>query len=131
MKSKLPLLKIFLIIISMGISGCIGLGKKIETLQMLHELAQNDKLKQQALEQETANFQKVKDYIDSNKIKRGISVGSAIEEFGEPVLVFSESEGEKWIYKRSNVEWVGGEKIYLFFNKQGILTNWEYVNQRP
>ena len=123
MKSKLRLLRIFLIIISIGISGCAGLGGKVNTLQMLRKLGQNDKLKQRVLKQETANFQRVKNYIDSNKIKRGISTKFAIKKFGEPVLVFSDPEGEKWIYKRSDVDWIGGEKIYLFFDKQGSLVS--------
>ena len=128
MKSKFILLWTFLIVISMGISGCVGTGANVSGLKMLVQLGRDNKLKQRALKQETKNFQSVKKYIDDNKIKKGISAKYAIKKFGEPVLVLSDSEGEKWAYKRSDVDWVGGEKIYLFFDKEGKLLDWECVN---
>ena len=95
---------------------------------MLIQLGRNDKLKQRALNQETKNFKRVKNYIDSNKIKMGISTKSAIKRFGEPVVVLSETEGERWAYKPSDADWIGGEKIYLIFDEESSLSDWECVD---
>ena len=128
MKWELRFLMIFLAIISMFISGCAGLGNNISAINNLIKLGRNDKLKQKALKQETANFQKVKMLIDNNKIKDGISAKSAIKKFGEPVVVLSTSKGEKWAYKPADADWIGGEKIYLFFNQEDSLVDWECIN---
>ncbi len=128
--AKAFLLPIVISCILLGISGCAGLGSKINTLQMLHRLGRDDKLKQRALNRETANFQRLKNYIDSNRIKKGISVKSAIKKFGEPVLSFAEEEGERWVYKAADADWIDGEKIYLFFDKKGGLIGWECVNNK-
>jgi hypothetical protein len=55
-------------------------------------------------------------------------------DFGEPV--FKEPinrEGvvyERWMY-REQVKFVGSEKVYLNFDQQGKLANWEYVPAGP
>ncbi|MGD9015720.1 MAG: hypothetical protein PVI33_06835 [Candidatus Omnitrophota bacterium] len=128
-----PAVRAFLLlIISLGIvfadSGCVQVSRKVDTLQMLRRLGHNDKLKQQALNQETANFRRLKSYIQENEIKSGISAGTALKKFGHPVSVLTDREGQSWAYKPSGVDWVGGEKIYLFFDQKGSLVDWECVN---
>jgi len=125
---KAFLLLIFSLVIVLTNSGCAQVGRKVDTLQMLRRLGHNDKLKQQALNQETANFQRLKNYIQTNKIKPGISIRSALGKFGEPVSVLTEPEGQRWAYKSSDADWLGGEKIYLFFDLKNSLVDWECVN---
>ena len=128
MEPKLRFLMFFLIIISMCISGCVGLGSNISAIKNMIRLGRNDKLKQQALKQETANFETIKMHIENNKIKSGISAKSAINKFREPILILSETKGEKWAYKPADADWIGGEKIYLFFDQEDSLVDWECVN---
>jgi len=92
------------------------------------ELGKSDKLKQQALEQETENFRKVKAEIEEGRIEENTSKASALKTFGEPVIVIHEADREKWVYKQAKSDWFGGEKIYLFFDKQGNLAGWEHLN---
>jgi len=125
---KSELFRLSLITILIFTYGCAGLSQKKDTLKMLIQLGRNDKLKQRALNQETKNFKRVKNYIDSNKIKMGISTKSAIKRFGEPVVVLSETEGERWAYKPSDADWIGGEKIYLIFDEESSLSDWECVD---
>lgn len=127
-KVKAFLLPIIIFYVFSGILGCAPLSRKVETLQMLRRLGHNDKLKQQVLKQETIFFQRLKNYIDTNKIKKGISGKSAIKKFGEPVSVLAGLTGEKWAYKPQDADWINGEKIYLFFNTQSRLIDWECVN---
>lgn len=125
---KSGLLSIFLIIITIGITGCVGPGANTKALPMLIRLGRNDKSKEQAEKQETKNFRRLKNYIEKSKIKKGVSTKSAISKFGQPVALLSESKGERWAYKPSDANWFGGEKIYLFFDKNGNLVDWECVN---
>lgn len=128
MKIKSIFLFTYLIIALLITSGCVGLGGNVGALRLLVKLGQNDKLKQQTIKQETENFRKIKDYINSNKIEKGMSSELAVKKFGKPILVLSDSGAEKWSYKPSDADWIGGEKIYLFFNNEDKLFDWECVN---
>ena len=132
MKSLLWLRFILLIIILLvGSLGCAARNANVPALKMLVRLSKDNKLKQKALEQETKNFRSLKNYINSNKIESGISTKYAVKHFGEPVLIFTESNNkERWAYKPHDANWIGGEKIYLYFDEKGSLLNWECVNCR-
>jgi hypothetical protein len=125
---KAFLLPLTVFYILSGILGCAQFGQRLETLQMLRRLSRNGEMKQQALNQETKNFLRIKNYIDTNKLKRGTSAKVIIKQCGEPVAILIEPEGERWAYKRRNVDWVSGEKIYLFFDIRNTLADWECVN---
>lgn len=112
----------------MVISGCANLGQRMEILSRLIELNKNEKYKTKAIRQETINFKRVKRYINQGKIEKGISKDMAISKFGEPVLIFTEAEGQGWVYKAGNTDWFKGEKIYLFFDQDDTLINWECID---
>jgi len=114
------------IISAVGISGCTGAkGAGISTLM---EVGRSEAYKQKALKQETASFNRVKKYIGKNRIKKGISKKAAMRKFGKPVLMTPKEDYEKWVYKPSDSNWFGGEKIYLFFDKDNKLIRWQVVN---
>ena len=115
------------VVLMMGIAGCSAPVRQVSTLNMLAGLGRDDKLKQQAVDLETVNFKRVKRSIETGRIEPGISKRAAISRFGQPILVFSEEEPERWAYKPANAGWVGGEKIYLYFDAQGNLSKWEYI----
>ena len=117
---------IYLIIIFSHFCGCVP----FDRLQPLIELGKNEKLKQKAYAQETDSFERVKNYIQSEKIKEILSKDAALKTFGEPVVIFPGDTQEKWVYKAAESSWFGGEKIYLFFDKQGNLINRECFNSR-
>ena len=105
------------------LEACTSLGP----LKTLIQLGKNQKLQQKALDQETENFRRVRAYLNSNTIEQNIAQEEALELFGYPVLIIPREEGERWIYKESESSWFGGEKVYLYFNKEGRLTSWEYL----
>ena len=106
--------------------GCANLSG----IKTLMSLGASDKLKEQASARETANFQKVKAYIEEAKINTGITKDEARRMFGEPVIIVSEDDRTKWVYKQAESDWFGGEKIYLFFDKEERLISWDHVNRK-
>ena len=125
------LFNIILIIVIIGIlslCGCTNMRHRLGTIKMLKGLSSNDKYKEKALKQETMNFEKAKKYINRGGQEKGISQKTAIKKFGRPVLILSEAEGEKWVYKPADAGWLGGEKIYLFFDRDRRLVNRECVD---
>lgn len=104
------------------LSGCGG------ALGTLMELGGNEALKRKAVQEETHNFQVLKSAIIKNKIEKGISAAQALKKFGNPVLLYPQGEGQRWVYKAADNDWFKGEKIYLFFDKNESLTGWECIN---
>lgn len=111
------------IFLSVFFYGCASLKK----LQPLIDLGKNEKLKQEAYQEQSASFRRIKDYIDSDKIKEISSKEQALSTFGEPVITYFNGNQEKWVYKDSGSSWFEGGKIYLFFDNRGILSDWEAV----
>lgn len=114
--------------VAIAISGCANLGQRTEILSRLIELNKNEKYKAKVIRQETINFKRVKRYINKGRIEKGISKALAVSKFGEPVLAFPEAEGQKWIYKAGNTDWFSGAKIYLLFDQDDTLINWECID---
>lgn len=118
---------IIAIITAAGISGCVGTrGGAIGTLI---EVGRSEEYKQEALKQETTSFNRVKKCIRENTIEKGISKKAAVSKFGRPVLMTPKEGYEKWAYKPGDSDWFGGEKIYLFFDKNDKLISWKVVNE--
>ena len=113
-----------------SMSGCAVLGEKKEGIRTLLELSKSEKHKQQALRRETINFEKAKKYVNSGeiKVKKRISKNTATRKFGKPILVSLKPEGERWAYKAADSDWFDGEKVYLFFDSDGMLTDGKIVN---
>ena len=105
-------------------SGCA----RLNTIHNLIRLGRNDKLKERAIRQESINFGKVKNYIISGKIQKGLSQKTSVRKFGQPTVILYRPEGQRWIYKPGQADWIGSEKIYLFFKNDGRLVNWDCVN---
>ncbi len=100
----------------------------MSVVKTLLDLNNNEKNKNKVFRQETLNFERVKEYITGDREKKDISKDSVIKDFGKPVLIFSQKEGEKWAYKPSESSWFKGEKIYLYFDNNARLINWECVD---
>ncbi|RKY33289.1 MAG: hypothetical protein DRP74_00190 [Candidatus Omnitrophota bacterium] len=117
-------LKYFILpILILSLIGCA----KARILSLLTNLAKNEKLKEQAVRQETINFEKAKNFISANEVETGFSKEDILRDIGEPSLIISEEEKEKWVYKAAGEGWMGGEKIYLFFDREDNLIEWEHI----
>lgn len=76
---------------------------------------------------ETDHYNNVKKAIERGKLEKGETDILLKKRLGEPVIILAEGEqgAEKWVYKPGNVSFFDGPKIYLLFDKNGTLTEWE------
>lgn len=83
------------------------------------------------LQQETKVYNGVKSAIDSGAIKKGMAADKLRKKYGEPVIsVYDKKrEADKWLYMPSESTHFKGEKIYLYFDKENKLTEWEKIEQ--
>ena len=105
-------------------SGCAG-PIKSERLGTLLELKKEDERLSQTLEQEAKNFDTLHKAIVTHEIIRGVSRDLIKNKAGEPVIIYPEKEGEKWVYKKAGGNWLKGPKIYLFFNSTGEVSDYQ------
>ena len=80
-----------------------------------------------ALALETRNYNKCKEFIIGNKIAAGLLKEDVKRYCGDPVARVD--DGKRWVYKPSDSNFFEGEKIYLFFDENGILQDWQQIYQ--
>ena len=83
---------------------------------------------QQEYDREDKSYKKAKEFISSPDIKKGLSSDTIVQDLGKPVA--EADNGLRWVYKPSSSTFFEGEKIYLFFNGNGELINWEQIQQK-
>ena len=106
------------------ISGCFNL----TGIKTLIGIAKNGKLKQEELDYETQSFNKLKDYIEKGEIRKGLSQKFFLNNIGKPVVSFYRDNKNNLVYKPGAQNWFSGEKIYLQFDRQNKLIDWQCVN---
>ena len=76
-----------------------------------------------AMAEETRAFNAVKSAVDQGAIKKGMSKASIMEQYGEPVIINDDSatKREKWAYKPDTSSFLKGIRIFLYFDKSGML----------
>ena len=94
-----------------------------EGLGNLIELARNQGAIQKAYERETDIYGSVVKAIEKGNIYKGQTKDEIEKRYGEPVIVLAErgTTREKWYYKKASSSFFGGERLVLFFDKDGVL----------
>ncbi len=106
------------------LTGCAGFTEKISGLKTLSALGQSEKIKQQALNQETKNFRKIEKAVAGGVLQEGQFSHEVRMRYGDPVVVVPEGRMEKWVYKPGYEDWMGGERIELYFDENAKLAQW-------
>ncbi|MEA3489840.1 MAG: hypothetical protein U9R44_05845 [Candidatus Omnitrophota bacterium] len=81
---------------------------------------------------ETKVHGKIKRAIDRHELKEGEDAARIVKKYGEPVIVLAEEDSglSRWVYKPGMESYFGGEKAYLFFDKNEKLLRWEVVAKK-
>lgn len=94
-----------------------------EGLGNLIELGRSQAAIQKAYERETAIYGSVAKAVEKGKICKGQTKEAIEKRYGEPVIALAErgTAREKWYYKKASASFFGGERLILFFDKNGVL----------
>ena len=98
------------------ICGAEGLGTLIEVAKSQADIKGQ-------YDEETRNFNKVKNGIESGAIKKGQSRSDIRSKYGEPVVSVKDPDGkrEDCIYKPDTSSFFKGIRATLIYNEQGVL----------
>jgi hypothetical protein len=105
--------------LSLSLCGC---SQKINALL---EVAKSQSKAQNQLAAETKYFNNLKTAIEEGRIKNGLSQAHIKRTIGSPVIIQDEDCGQRWVYKPAEATFFDNNKIYLYFNKQGLLNKYK------
>ncbi len=79
---------------------------------------------------ETHNYVAVMEAFLDGQLVKGTSKDEVRKRFGSPVIELPDRGGasEEWVYKPAAVSFFDKEKIYLIFDKEGNLSEWETIH---
>ncbi len=107
-------------------SGCL-FKEDIEGLLVLKQLGAEQKSIERSLKIEEHLFRKLAAHVKKDRLKPGISLESFIASYGEPIVSKDiPSVGKRLLY-RHPADYFNSDKIYVYFDQQGKLTQWEYI----
>ncbi len=86
---------------------------------------------EKTLAKETAQYEKVKAGFDGGEIKKGLPKDAVMKKYGTPQVAFKDSltKRDKWVYKPGSSNYFEGEKIYIFFDGQGLIDEAQLVKK--
>ena len=100
-------------------------------LNSLIQLSKDRKEMENEYALETRNYEKLKDAVEGEDLKKGMPAAAVERKFGEPVVTFPGEDGSttKWVYKPGTGSFLDGiRKIYLIFDDKGSLLEWQSVD---
>ncbi|OGW78233.1 MAG: hypothetical protein A2Z83_00725 [Omnitrophica bacterium GWA2_52_8] len=92
---------------------------------MLASVSSDAEDQDKILNQETRQFEKLRESIVDGKIVSGQTMQKVLDIAGEPVLVMNDGDELKWVYKPGNTGWFSTSKIYFWFDPEQGLVRWE------
>jgi hypothetical protein len=101
------------------------LGGCSQKINALLEVAKSQSKAQNQLEAETKYFNNLKTAVEEGRIKSGFSKAHIKRTIGPPVIIQDEDYGQRWVYKPADATFFDNNKIYLYFNEEGLLTKYK------
>jgi hypothetical protein len=110
------------------ISGCAF--RHQEEIRRLQDVSREMEAQGQYVLEANQKFEALLAIIDDNSIVEVKTAQEFLDRFGEPVLVKTIDQGPlghqvRWLYRYVDQMW-GSKKVYLYFDSQGNLYQWEY-----
>lgn len=121
--------KILFVMIAISLLGFIAAYSA--DLKTLMEIGASQADIAKTLQQETKNYNGVKNAIASGAIKEGMASDIVRRKYGEPIIETYDKKCDltKWLYMPASSSHFGGEKLYLYVDKENKVKGWELVGQ--
>lgn len=103
-----------------------GLHPNAEELLTLKDQGDEEAAKEKETVLHDQVFQNVRKAIVSGQIKKGMKGADIRKKYGAPLAAGESPDGPKWLYKaRGQKKWLEVPRVWLYFDKKEILTDWE------
>ena len=112
--------------------GCAKL-RHFKQLLTLKSFAKEQGQLDQYVEERDKKFEELVKVYKTNSLNQFADKGSILDKFGEPIMIKdtirNDQKLELWFY-RYEMKFFDSEKIYLYFDQEDKLVDWEYIEAR-
>ncbi len=112
--------------------GCAKL-EHLDQLLTLKDLSEEGDRQDRYVENQDHKFELLLEAVQSNALSQDTHQKKILQKFGDPIYreeITRDGQGvEKWLYRYTK-EFFDSEKVYLYFDREGKLINWEYLPER-
>ena len=121
---KLPLFLAMAVLSSAPFCHAGGIGTLIQVGNSMSDA-------ERTLAKETAQYEKVKAGFEGGEMEKGLAKDAVMKKYGPPQVAFKDSltTRDKWVYKPGSSNYFEGEKIYIFFDSQGLIDEAQLINK--
>ncbi len=114
------------------VTGCAKL-EHLDQLLTLKDLSEEGDRQDRYVENQDHKFELLLEAVQSNALSQDTHQKKILQKFGDPIYreeITRDGQGvEKWLYRYTK-EFFDSEKVYLYFDREGKLINWEYLPER-
>lgn len=122
--------KIFSLFVCLLLLSSCSIIKHKDQLLALKRLGDDQARQEQFLKRQEKKFRLLLSDYEKGRLKQGTAQKNILSRYGEPISVKEQLEDpsgvtEEFVYRHPE-QFFGSEKIYLYFNKDSKLINWQY-----
>ncbi len=111
-------------------TGCAKLAH-LQQLLTLKAYSEDKDRQEEFVRQHNERFGRLMEAVRDQTITRYETRQQILRDFGPPVFKRKEGAGgqgrEQWLYREATA-YFEGDRVYFYFDNQGNMTDWEYVN---
>lgn len=121
-------IRFYLIVSILTFCGCAKL-THLTQLLTIKRYSDNKDLQAKFVNEENQKFERMLELVKTGKINQYKNKKEFLAAIGEPITKFPKKrhgfEYEQWLYRKTGTL-KDGEKVYLYFDKEGNLKDWEH-----
>lgn len=98
-------------------------------IKQLMEIGASQSKIAKSMQQETKNYNAVKNAINAGVIKDGMASDLIRKKYGVPIIdIYDKKQNlKKWLYMPASSSHFKGEKLYLYIDSDNNVNGWEIV----
>lgn len=96
-----------------------------QEIKVLNSIGNNEQDISAYVKRQDSLYQRLYSDIKANRITIGTSQNKIIARYGTPILEETVSSEQTRLLYRLSMEYFKTDRIFLYFNKEGKLINWE------
>lgn len=120
---------IFLIYLIFAVSGCAKV-QHLDQLLTLKAMSEEGERQDKYIASQDKKFKQLLSDIQNNNLKKDLHKKAAVKKYGDPInetLATRQDQDTTMLLFRYAMKPFDSEKVYLYFDKDGRLIDWEYV----
>ena len=128
------MIRVFCAFVLAGVAlpGCAKVSH-LDQLLTIQAYSKSNEEKERFVKAADKRFEALLHEVKTGRLKRTMRLEDIRNKYGSPVyeqiIVGGKHARTLWMYRRQT-DYAGAEKVYLYFDEQGVLLDWEYETSK-